>query len=70
MVCTFLKVPSLNLAGLPEPAGAFAFFYALSSGMVFLLAFLIIFTRVLHRLLHHIHLEAEKDDSQSSSGSS
>jgi hypothetical protein len=48
----------------------FASFYALYSGIVFLLAVGIIIAPVFHRLLHHFHLEADKDDSQNSSGSS
>lgn len=48
----------------------FASFYALYSGIVFLLAVGIIFAPVFHRILHHFHLESEKDDSQDSPGSS
>lgn len=46
----------------------FASFYALYSGIVFLLAVGIIFVPVFHRILHHFHLESEKDASPDSSG--
>ena len=42
----------------------FASFYALYSGIVFLLAVGIIFAPIFHRILHHFHLEAETDDSK------
>jgi hypothetical protein len=46
----------------------FAAFYALYSGIVFLVAVGIIFAPVFHRILHHFHLEAAgTDDSQSGS---
>jgi hypothetical protein len=46
----------------------FASFYALYSGMVFLVAVGIIFAPIFHRILHHFHLEAEGEDgSQASS---
>lgn len=48
----------------------FASFYALYSGIVFLLAVGIIFAPIFHRILHHFHLESEKDASQDSSESS
>ncbi len=48
----------------------FASFYALYSGIVFLLAVGIIFAPVFHRILHHFHLESGKDDTQDCSGSS
>ena len=48
----------------------FASFYALYSGIVFLLAVGIIFAPVFHRILHHFHLESGQDASQDSSGSS
>jgi hypothetical protein len=48
----------------------FASFYALYSGMVFLVAVGIIFAPVFHRLLHHFHLETDKDDSSENSGAS
>lgn len=48
----------------------FASFYALYSGIVFLLAVGIIFAPVFHRILHHFHLEAaagaSSDDTESS----
>ena len=37
----------------------FASFYALFSGIVFLIAFGLLMAPVLHRLLHHFHLEME-----------
>lgn len=43
----------------------FASFYALYSGIVFLLAVGIIFAPVFHRILHHFHLETESDDVKS-----
>jgi hypothetical protein len=48
----------------------FASFYALYSGIVFLLAVGIIFAPVFHRILHHFHLESGKEDSQDDSQSS
>jgi hypothetical protein len=48
----------------------FASFYALYSGIVFLLAVGIIFAPVFHRILHHFHLETEADDSEGNSESS
>jgi hypothetical protein len=48
----------------------FASFYALYSGIVFLLAVGIIFAPVFHRILHHFHLETGTDDSNGSSKSS
>jgi hypothetical protein len=47
----------------------FASFYALYSGMVFLVAVGIIFAPVFHRILHRFHLESEADDSKESSES-
>jgi hypothetical protein len=47
----------------------FASFYALYSGIVFLLAVGIIFAPVFHRILHHFHLEAASEDGEESSGS-
>ena len=47
----------------------FASFYALYSGMVFLVAVGIIFAPVFHRILHRFHLESGADDSADSSGS-
>jgi hypothetical protein len=43
----------------------FASFYALYSGMVFLVAVGIIFAPVFHRILHHFHLEADNSDTDS-----
>jgi hypothetical protein len=40
----------------------FASFYALYSGMVFLLIAGLIFAPVFHRFLHRFHLEIESDD--------
>jgi hypothetical protein len=48
----------------------FAAFYALYSGMVFLVAVGIIFAPVFHRILHHFHLEIDKEDAGNGSGSS
>ncbi|HTX91427.1 MAG TPA: hypothetical protein VMC09_09435 [Anaerolineales bacterium] len=46
----------------------FASFYALYSGMVFLVAVGIIFAPIFHRILHHFHMDAEvKSDDQASS---
>ena len=42
----------------------FASFYALYSGIVFLLAVGIIFAPIFHRILHHFHLEAAPDASE------
>jgi hypothetical protein len=39
----------------------FASFYALFSGMVFLVAMGVMAAPVLHRLLHHFHLEIEEE---------
>jgi hypothetical protein len=51
----------------------FASFYALFSGIIFLLAVGIILAPVLHRILHHFHLEGDgadsKEESESSEGS-
>jgi hypothetical protein len=47
----------------------FASFYALYSGMVFLVAVGIIFAPVFHRILHRFHLEEGQDDSQGNSES-
>jgi hypothetical protein len=40
----------------------FASFYALFSGVVFLVAASLVFAPLFHRLLHRFHLEAEGDD--------
>lgn len=48
----------------------FASFYALYSGMVFLVAVGIIFAPVFHRILHHFHMEAGADDLKGNAGSS
>lgn len=40
----------------------FASFYALFSGMVFLVAVAVLITPVFHRFLHHFHLDMEKED--------
>ena len=45
-------------------AKVFASFYALYSGMVFLVAAGLIFAPVFHRLLHRFHLETEADGEQ------
>ena len=47
----------------------FASFYALYSGMVFLVAVGIIFAPVFHRILHRFHLGQDQDDSQGNSES-
>ena len=44
----------------------FASFYALYSGMIFLVAVGIIFAPAFHRILHHFHLKAATDDSNNS----
>lgn len=43
-------------------AKLFASFYALFSGMVFLVAIGVLSTPILHRFLHRFHLELEDDD--------
>jgi hypothetical protein len=48
----------------------FASFYALYSGIVFLLAVGIIFAPVFHRVLHHFHLEEGTDNPEGNSESS
>ncbi len=48
----------------------FASFYALYSGIIFLLAAGIIFAPVFHRLLHHFHLESGSGASDDTSESS
>lgn len=40
----------------------FASFYALYSGMVFLIIAGVVFAPVFHRFLHHFHLEMEDDE--------
>jgi hypothetical protein len=45
----------------------FASFYALYSGIVFLVAVGLIFAPVFHRILHRFHLETEERDSKESS---
>lgn len=40
----------------------FASFYALFSGMVFLVAVGVLIAPVFHRFLHHFHLEIEEDE--------
>ncbi len=40
----------------------FASFYALFSGIVFLVAVGVLMAPILHRILHQFHLEADKDD--------
>lgn len=42
----------------------FASFYALFSGIVFLVAIGLLMAPVLHRLLHQFHVEAAQDDKQ------
>jgi hypothetical protein len=39
----------------------FAAFYALYSGVVFLVAASVLFAPVIHRFLHHFHVEFESD---------
>jgi hypothetical protein len=48
----------------------FASFYALYSGMVFLVAVGIVFAPVFHRILHHFHLETGMDEANETSGTS
>jgi hypothetical protein len=43
----------------------FASFYALYSGMVFLIAAGVVFAPVFHRVMHHFHLEMEEGGSPS-----
>jgi hypothetical protein len=40
----------------------FASFYALFSGIIFLVAVAVLMAPVLHRILHHFHLESQNDD--------
>lgn len=40
----------------------FASFYALYSGMIFLIAVGVLFAPLLHRFLHHFHLEMEEEE--------
>jgi hypothetical protein len=47
----------------------FASFYALYSGMVFLIIAGIVFAPVFHRFLHHFHLEMELDEADDDSAS-
>jgi hypothetical protein len=49
-----------------EAGKLFASFYALYSGMVFLVAVGIIFAPVFHRILHRFHLETVDDTSKDS----
>lgn len=44
------------------PAKLFASFYALFSGMVFLVAIGVLSTPILHRFLHHFHLELDDEN--------
>lgn len=46
----------------------FASFYALYSGVVFLVVAGIIFAPIFHRILHHFHLEAEEESPQKGNG--
>jgi hypothetical protein len=48
----------------------FAAFYALYSGMIFLVAASIIVAPVFHRILHHFHLEAAMDEARDNPESS
>ena len=48
----------------------FASFYALYSGIIFLVAAGIIFAPVFHRILHYFHLESVGDDGEDGSASS
>lgn len=43
-------------------AKVFASFYALFSGMVFLVAIGVLTTPIFHRFLHHFHLELDDED--------
>jgi len=48
---------------LHTPAGkAFAGFYALYSGLVFLLAAGVLFAPILHRIMHKFHLDMDLDE--------
>ena len=49
-----------NIDGVP--AKLFASFYALFSGMVFLVAIGVLSTPILHRFLHHFHLELDENE--------
>lgn len=46
-----------------EAGKLFASFYALFSGIVFLLAMSIFLAPALHRLLHHLHLQIDEESS-------
>jgi hypothetical protein len=51
--------------GLTTTAGKmFASFYALYSGMIFLIAAGVLFAPLFHRFLHRFHLEQEADDQE------
>ena len=45
----------------------FAAFYALYSGIVFLVVAGVLFAPLIHRFLHHFHLEVESENSSSDS---
>ena len=45
-----------------DGAKIFASFYALYSGIAFLISVAVIFAPVLHRFLHKFHLDLEDDD--------
>jgi hypothetical protein len=47
----------------------FASFYALYSGIVFLIVAGVMFAPLFHRFLHRFHLEEEAEDSQENKGS-
>lgn len=47
----------------------FATFYALYSGVIFLLVAGVLFAPLFHRFLHHFHLELDGDDSGSGAAS-
>jgi hypothetical protein len=48
----------------------FASFYALYSGIVFLVAVGVMVAPVFHRILHHFHLEAAAEEPEGDTGSS
>jgi hypothetical protein len=51
--------------GLSTTAGkVFASFYALYSGIIFLIAAAVLFAPLFHRFLHRFHLEQEADDQE------
>ena len=53
------------VAELHTPSGkVFAGFYALYSGVIFLVIMAVLFAPILHRFLHNLHLEMEEDETE------